>query len=107
MELQNLGKNILYLACRKMKRLEECGPLDVGFIYHAFSDLPGDVVAGSIISLADRGLLRLVENEKKVQITEEGLSEIHGFIPSRVRDTCKAPEECGKKPPGEGGGTVD
>jgi hypothetical protein len=94
MELQNLGKNILYLVCHKMKRVEECGPLDVGFIYDAFSDLPGDVVAGSLVSLVDRGLLRLVKNEKKVQITAEGLSEIHGFIPSRPQRTCKAPRGC-------------
>ncbi len=94
MEFQNLGKNILYLVSNELKRREACGPLEAGLIYEAFSDLPADAIAGSIVSLADRGLLRLVQNDKKVQITEEGLSEIRGFVPSRLEHTCKPPEEC-------------
>ena len=107
MEFKNLGKNILYLLCHELELRRECGPLEVDRVYEAFADLPGDVIAGSIASLADRGLLQPVEKGRKVQITAEGLSEIRGFVPERLRHTCKAPEDCAEPSAGEGGGAAD
>ena len=92
-QIRNLGRNILYRVCDELTRRNRCGPVETGFIYRLFADIPREAVDSSINSLLDRGWLRKTAGGEGFHLTDEGLAEIRGFIPSPLRPTCEPPEE--------------
>ena len=103
MELRNLGRNILYLVCNELRRRNECDPLEAGFIYRTYSDIPRDVVAARIDSLVEKGWLRWSEHTESLHLTRRGLELLRGIVASKLARTCPPPGECREGPSGSPG----
>ena len=94
MELQNLGKNILYRICEVLSEGDQCGPVATDLVYRSYADLPGEKVAASIHDLVAKGLLREARQERQLYLTDRGRSEIRTFIPERLWPDCDPSAAC-------------
>ena len=81
MEFKNLDCNILHLLNNHFRRNDRMGPLDMGRIYDAFSDIPKEGVDNGIASLESDDLIVLAGGKKKIRLTADGISRIESFEP--------------------------
>lgn len=94
MKIRNLDTNIVYRVCEELTRRNQCGPLEVDFIYRTFADLPDEEIAANIRTLVERGWLQESENRLFLYLTDLGQAEIRAAIPDALLPTCEKPPHC-------------
>jgi hypothetical protein len=94
MQLHNLEKNILHRVCEELTRRNDCGPLEIDFVYQAFADIPDEEIALRLRDMANRGWLQVDARRSEIHLTVRGRSKIRAFIPTALLDTCKVKAGC-------------